>query len=379
MIDRAPSASPQVFPPAVPTNAGLLPLIGKLLRDLRWPFLATGTLVFVFPFLWAFITKRILSQIAPFFDALGQMGGINSKDFEAVLFSGPGQLMKTLIGGDRIDLSQAMDFLSVCLVHPAMQMILALWAIARSTQAIAGEVDRGTMELLLAQPISRFQVWLSHLLVETGAMALLAFLPVAGLALGAWYISPLKIEAPDLKALPRKPGVILEVGPFRMRMEDPLKDRLPQPAAQPAAQTVEGAAPAGSRLEIRPLQILGAFPQVFGLMIAISGFGIILSVLVRRRFVALGIGVMLVLSMFLINLLGQLWEPLAPLRPLTAFYYYLPQEAGLGRQAQVDWSPWTAQPQTLAIATLPVQLAVAAVGWVIAWAIFRRKDIPAPL
>lgn len=332
--------------------------------------------MFAFPFLWAIITKRLLGQIAPFFEALGQMGGINSKDFEAVLFSGPGQLMKTLIGGDRIDLSQAMDFLSVCLVHPAMQMILALWAIARSTQAIAGEIDRGTMELLLAQPISRFQVWLSHLLVETAAMALLAFLPVAGLALGAWYINPLKLEAPDFKALPRKPGVILELGPFRMRMEDPLKDRLPLAAPPSVASS---STPVSSRLEIRPLQLLGAFPQTFGLMISISGFGIILSVIFRRRLLALGVGTLIVLSMFLINLLGQLWEPLAPLRPLTSFYYYLPQEAALGRSAQVDWSQWTTEPHFFAIATLPVQIAVGAVGWAIACWIFQRKDISAPL
>ncbi len=369
--------APQAFrsEPPRPKGPGLLPLVGKLLRDLRWPFFAVGTLVFAFPFLWAIITRRLLGQIAPFFEALGQMGGINSKDFEAVLFSGPGQLMKTLIGGDRIDLSQAMDFLSVCLVHPAMQMILALWAIARSTQAIAGEIDRGTMELLLAQPISRFQVWLSHLLVETGAIAVLALLPVAGLALGAWYINPLKLEAPDLKALPRKPGVILELGPFRMRVEDPLKDRLPL-AAAPAASS---STPVNSRLEIRPLQLLGAFPQTFGLMISISGLGIILSVIFRRRFLALGVGALLVLSMFLINLLGQLWEPLAPLRPLTAFYYYLPQEAALGRPAQVDWSPWTTETHFFAIATLPVQIAVGAAGWVIAYWIFKRKDIPAPL
>lgn len=351
-------------------GAGLKPLLYKLVRDIRWPFLATGVLVFVFPFLWSLIAKRMLGQIAPFFEALGNMGGMSNKDLEAVLFSGPGKLMRTLIGGERVDLNQAMDFLSVCLVHPALQTILGLWAIARSTQAIAGEIDRGTMELLLAQPISRFRVWLGHFLIEGGAILLLGLLTVGGLSLGAWYISPLKIEPLDPKLLPKKQNLIAEIGPFRLRLEDPLKDR------QPGTGAIN---PASKRLEIRPVELLGAFPQIVGLMVSISGIGIVLSVLFRRRFLALGVGVLIVLSMFMINLLGQLWEPLEPLRPLTSFYYYLPQEGALGRVAQVDWREWTGQPDQLAIPTLAVQLLVGAAGWALAWVIFKRKDIPAPL
>src|SRR5260221_3699560 len=49
----------------------------------------------------------------------------------------------------RINLDHAMDMLSIGYVHPLMQTLFCIWAIGRASGAIAGELDRGTMELLL--------------------------------------------------------------------------------------------------------------------------------------------------------------------------------------------------------------------------------------
>ena len=344
------------------------PLLWRIFRDLRWPLLATALLTFIFPLIWSMIAKRMLGQIGPFFEMLGQMGGITHKEIESVLFDGPGKLIKTLLGGDRIDLNQAMDFLSVCLVHPTMLTILPLWAISRSTQAISGEIDRGTMELLLAQPISRFGVWLGHLIAESTAMLVIATVGVSGLVLGSWIISPLEIKPIDPSLMPRKPAIIAEIGPFRLRLEDPIRDRLAQ---KPSTTTSD-------RLVIRPLAFAWAMPQLFGFMAAISGMGIVLSVLIRRRFIALGVGVLILLTMFLVNLLGQLWEPLEPFRPLCFYYYYIPQEAALGRLAHVDFRQWFG-PGLVSVSSLAIQLGVAVIGWLTALYFFRKKDIPAPL
>ncbi len=344
------------------------PLLWRIFRDLRWPLLATAILTFIFPLLWSLIAKRMLGQIGPFFEMLGQMGGITHKEIEAVLFDGPGQLVKTLLGGERIDLNQAMDFLSVCLVHPIMLTILPLWAISRSTQAISGEIDRGTMELLLAQPISRSGVWLGHLIAETTAMLCIATMGVSGLVLGSWIISPLEVKPIDSRIIPRKPAIIAEMGPIRLRLEDPILDRLTK---KPTSSTPD-------RLVIRPLAFAWAIPQLFGFMASISGLGIVLSVLIRKRFIALGVGVLILLTMFLINLLGQLWEPLEPIRPLCFYYYYIPQEAALGRMAHVDLKQWFG-PDRVSVSSLGVQLGVASIGWLTALYLFRKKDIPAPL
>lgn len=350
------------------------PLLWRIFRDLRWPLLATGLLAFVFGFIWAMIAKRMLGQIAPFFEALGQMGGLSNKDMEAIIFEGPGQLLRTLLGGEKIDLNQAMDFLSVCLVHPTMITILPLWAISRSTQAIAGEIDRGTMELLLAQPISRFGVWLGHLIAEGVAMLILAALAVSGLTIGAWIISPLEVKPLNPKLLSHKPAILAEIGPIRIRLEDPFRDRLGQ--ANPSDQN--SPPKMSDRLSIRPASFLLALPQLFGFMASISGLGIVLSVLIRRRFIALGVGVLILLTMFLINLLGQLWEPLEPFRPLCVYYYYLPQEAPLGRIPMADFREWFG-PGAVRVPSFLIQMLVAAAGWGTALWILRKRDIPAPL
>src|SRR4051794_2784786 len=39
--------------------------------------------------------------------------------------------------------------------HPFFMMLVSIWAIVRGTGAVAGEVERGTMDLILSRPVSR--------------------------------------------------------------------------------------------------------------------------------------------------------------------------------------------------------------------------------
>ena len=133
-------------------------LTRKLLRDVRGMLLAIALLLLVFQCLWAKITDRILGQLAPFFTMLASAGGLKLQDVEDTLFEGQGQIMRTLIGGEQVTLDNAMAMLSIGYVHPLMQTVFCIWAIGRAAGAIAGELDRGTMELLLAQPLPRYRV-----------------------------------------------------------------------------------------------------------------------------------------------------------------------------------------------------------------------------
>src|SRR5262245_58599456 len=136
-------------------------LVRKLLRDLRWSLLAVMLLLGLFQFLWAKITERILSKLSPLFVGLANQAGLDREQLEARIFEGPGKATRTLIGGEAVNLERAMDMLSIGYVHPLMQVIFCIWAIGRASGAIAGEIDRGTMELLLAQPLSRSRVVLA--------------------------------------------------------------------------------------------------------------------------------------------------------------------------------------------------------------------------
>jgi ABC-2 type transport system permease protein len=66
--------------------------------------------------------------------------------------------------------------------HPFIIAIIGMWAIARGSIAVAAEVERGTMDLILSRPVSRTSYLVSHVLI---ALLGLLVLPL-GLAVGAW-------------------------------------------------------------------------------------------------------------------------------------------------------------------------------------------------
>ena len=41
--------------------------------------------------------------------------------------------------------------------EPMIYMIMTIWCVARSSDVVSGELGRGTMEILLSQPVSRRQ------------------------------------------------------------------------------------------------------------------------------------------------------------------------------------------------------------------------------
>ena len=117
-------------------------LLRKLLRDVRVPLLVVALLLGAFQVLWAHVMARILGKLSPFFNTLAGLGGLTPKDIEEVLFEGPGKIMRTIIGGDRVILDGAMDLLSIGYVHPLMLILFCIWAIGRAAGAIhraAGE------------------------------------------------------------------------------------------------------------------------------------------------------------------------------------------------------------------------------------------------
>lgn len=72
--------------------------------------------------------------------------------------------------------------ISLTYQEPIIVLCLAVWCIARSSDCVSGELGRGTMEMLLAQPVSRMQLLCSHTLVTVLGVAVIA----AGTFIGIW-------------------------------------------------------------------------------------------------------------------------------------------------------------------------------------------------
>jgi ABC-2 type transport system permease protein len=291
-------------------------LVYKLLRDVRTGLIILSLLLAAFQVLWALVCERITGQILGSFQNLG----VSIEAVRATIFEGPGQIIQAIIGGDNIRIERALDMVSISYVHPLTQTMLCVWAIGRASGAIAGEIDRGTMELLLAQPIRRGQVVLAHLYVDAIAVPVLCLSLWAGTWLGVFLV-----------------GFIGN---------------------------------ANEALAVNPWAFAPSLVSVGLLVFALSGMTLWLSAAGRFRWRVLGLAVLLALVQFLLNVIGQLWAPAEPLRPFTVFYYYQPQPIIL----QADWyghgEIWL---RTAVLA------GVGTVGYALALWTFCRRDLPAPL
>ncbi|MCA9213181.1 MAG: ABC transporter permease subunit [Planctomycetales bacterium] len=76
--------------------------------------------------------------------------------------------------------------------EPVAYLIMAAWAIARASDVISGEIGRGSMEMLLAQPISRAKYLFGHSLVTVCGIAIIAGAAYGGTHVG---ITNAKVEA----------------------------------------------------------------------------------------------------------------------------------------------------------------------------------------
>jgi ABC-2 type transport system permease protein len=319
-------------------------LVPKLLRDVRLPLIMVGLLLGGYQILWVKITQRITGQLLPFFLGLAQAQKIKVSYIEDLLFKGPGQIVRTLIGGEHISLDRAMDMLSIGYIHPLIQTILCIWAVGRASGAMAGEIDRGTMELLLAQPIARTRVVLAHLAVDLVTIPLLCFSMWGGTWLGTRIVGPFQVDTQELAHLPFPTQIAPEL------------------------------------LEVDAAAFGPALWNIAALLFAVSGCTIWLSAAGRFRWRVLGVAVFLTLLQFLINLLGQLWDVIAVLRPFTVFFYYQPQQIILQRHWTVDLGDaWNGGKPLLAVNVVAVLAVVGAIGYVMALWTFRRRDLPAPL
>lgn len=322
-------------------------LVRKLLRDSRPALAVVCVLLFAFAGLWVKITQRVTTEITPFFNTVARVANLPPKVFESVLFRGPGKVSQAVLGGGDLRFERPTDFLAVGMLHPVVLILSCVWAVGRAGGAVAGELDRGTMELLMSQPVPRNRLILAHLLVDCVVIPALCLSFFAGTQFGLWAVGPFVADYAAVKEVVTQnvPGAaLLDLG-------------LP---------TVPEVLPVSGRREFPALANLAA------LLFALSGLTIALSAAGRSRWKVIGYGVLVAVVMFVANVLGQLWDAAAFVRPFSVFYYYTPQKIMLHDE-------WTVP---LGVATVPavcVLFAVGAAGYLVALRVFTRRDLPAPL
>jgi ABC-2 type transport system permease protein len=139
----------------------------KAVDDAKWLFAALFVLMFFFPwvFLWA-------------------SGKISLPAFSNFLTSALPREWQQIWGVPFSQVATPAGRAALVFVHPLVEFSAAIWTVARGSDCVSGEIGRGTMEMLLAQPVRRTTVYATQALVTIAGSALLAIAVWCGTALG---------------------------------------------------------------------------------------------------------------------------------------------------------------------------------------------------
>lgn len=194
-----------------------------------------------------------------------------------VVRSGP---LKTVIdmfsriaGGDLLSLSGMVGALAF--THPIPIALVGVYTLGFPIASVAGERQRGTLEVLLARPIGRRTLYATVLLATLGLVLACVTAIVAGVVLGALV--------------------------------------------------------AGVAGQLAPGPLLACWINAVALHAALATVGLAASVAFDRLGTALGLGIGLTIAWYAMEFLGALWPTIAWMRPLSLFHYLQAAEVLAGR------------------------------------------------
>jgi ABC-2 type transport system permease protein len=145
-------------------------LIGKHVHETRWNLVLSAAALFGLGWLFVYITSLNEAEIIRM---LGTDEG-----------GGRIQWMRNLgVGEAPSSASIMMAFWN----HPFILLLISMWTIGRGSAAVAAEVERGTMDLILSRPVSRSAYLLAQVCVSLAGLAILALALLAGAAIAVHY------------------------------------------------------------------------------------------------------------------------------------------------------------------------------------------------
>jgi len=179
-----------------------------------------------------------------------------------------GMLVNALLGTDMGQEITPQVMSAILWVHPVVLTLVWAHEITFCTRVPAGEIDRGTIDILLGLPVSRRTVYLSETAVWLASGAIVLSLGLVG-------------------HLIRAPGMPDEVRPAMSR-------------------------------------IVLVMINFYCVYITIGGVTFFVSALSDRRGRAVAVVFAIVLASFLVNFLARFWEPAEQIAFLSVMEYYQP-------------------------------------------------------
>jgi beta-exotoxin I transport system permease protein len=177
-------------------------------------------------------------------------------------------IMQAMLGTEVGDRLGPQMFQSIAWVHPVVLTLTWAHAMVSCTRVPAGEVDRGTADVLLGLPVSRWEVFFSETIVWLICGAAILMAALTGNLLGGFGLPP---------------------------------EQRPQLA-----------------------RVLIVLLNLFCLYAAVGGLAWLVSSFSDRRGRAMTFVFLVLLALFLLNYLAQFWQPLEKLVFLSPLHYHRP-------------------------------------------------------
>ena len=319
-------------------------VLKKALIEVRLLFAACAATLFAFCWLRVWIVSRLEMES---FGAIIEQLWDKWKDFSPV------PLSQLLSYSGRI----AMGY-----DEPIVVFSVAVFAIARGSDAVAGELNRGSMEMLLAQPVSRLQVLYSQMLVTVGAILLLAFASWAGTWAGIQANNIVEEVPPPSLSIPGF-GVEIPLG-FRSgeKVTVPMRERVDSLTLAPAAV------------------------NLFSFGVCWAGIATLVSAADRYRWRTIGIVSGFLVLQLLAKIAGLAIPWLRWLMKSTVFTAYEPQKfvSVAVNMPEQTWAMLLRDSQGQIVDLGPlgynlILLGIGAASYLMAGVIFHKRDLPAPL
>ncbi|MGB7344023.1 MAG: ABC transporter permease subunit [Pirellulaceae bacterium] len=244
--------------------------------------------------------------------------------------------------------------------EPIVILCIVIWCVARGSDVVSGELGRGTLEMLLAQPISRRSLMLTHATVSVTGLALLCLLVWAGIGLGV-HTNDVDEELPA-------PQITIPIFNFE----------IPLSAGEPLVEKV----PLSERVDV--LAYAAPTFHLFAFGFFVLALATLFSSMDRYRWRTVGgvVGVYIVqLVMFG---LGKAAMSLSWLLNMSFFSCYKPQKMTAIVGDNGLWGPWSLTEMAPDAALPPLMYPLLLIGlgtlfYIIAAVWFDRRDLPAPL
>ena len=243
--------------------------------------------------------------------------------------------------------------------EPMLIMVLAVWCISRGSDCVSGELGRGTLEMTLAQPVSRRKLFFVQGFVTVMGVALLAVISWIGVWGGIMTSTITEITYPEIKV--------------------PLwGERIAIPFLPPNENTM----PMSERLNA--IVFWPAVLCFFCLGVFLSGMAAMLSAFDRYRWRTIGIAASIFVIASMIKILGLAVSSFEWTLWLSFFTCYEPETA----VQMMETDPYqllqftASTPDRFMFGQLTYLIFFVGLGllfFLIGGWYFERRDLPAPL